>query len=307
MRAAGGGGGVFARSTRPFPFPFLPRVPGPAANGRDASGPAGSLLRAERVALNFLQRLSGVATATSLYASRIAAHGTKLLDTRKTTPLLRVLEKYAVRVGGGSNHRFSLSDGILIKENGIRAAGGIAPAVAAARSAAHHLLRVEVEAETLAAVGGGGGWADASSRHDPSMSGGRRALRRESSSGSGDHLGTVEGRPHGGGRRRRRCEITHSAPSFAISFELSDVKPCSVVLLRRPTCVLPPSASRAAEGYRLYASPPPRRAAARLLFESPPSVREGLLRRVRGDARDGEETLPSVMPGSPDPDTLARQ
>ncbi|MGB5196844.1 MAG: nicotinate-nucleotide diphosphorylase (carboxylating), partial [Candidatus Deferrimicrobium sp.] len=71
----------------------------------EASGPAGSLLRAERVALNFLQRLSGVATATSLYASRIAAHGTKLLDTRKTTPLLRVLEKYAVRVGGGANHR----------------------------------------------------------------------------------------------------------------------------------------------------------------------------------------------------------
>jgi nicotinate-nucleotide pyrophosphorylase (carboxylating) len=192
-----------------------------------ASGPAGSLLRAERVALNFLQRLSGVATATSLYASRIAPHGTKLLDTRKTTPLLRVLEKYAVRVGGGTNHRFSLSDGILIKENAIRAAGGIAPAVAAARSAAHHLLRVEVEAETIpdveAAVAAG---ADAVllDNMPPSMV--REAVARFGGivfleASGGIHLGNVEEYARTGVAAVAVGAITHSAPAFDISFELS--------------------------------------------------------------------------------------
>ena len=192
-----------------------------------ASGPAGSLLRAERVALNFLQRLSGVATATSLYASRIAAHGTKLLDTRKTTPLLRVLEKYAVRVGGGTNHRFSLSDGILIKENGIRAAGGIAQAVAAARSAAHHLLRVEVEAETLpdveAAIAAG---ADAVLLDNMAPSMVREAVARFGGivfleASGGIHLENVEEYARTGVAAVAVGAITHSAPAFDISFELS--------------------------------------------------------------------------------------
>jgi nicotinate-nucleotide pyrophosphorylase (carboxylating) len=115
----------------------------------EARGAVSSLLRGERVALNFLQRLSGVATLTARFAAALEGTGTVLLDTRKTTPLFRNLEKYAVRVGGGRNHRFSLSDGILVKENGIRAAGGVTAAVAAARRAAHHLCRVEVEVETL--------------------------------------------------------------------------------------------------------------------------------------------------------------
>jgi nicotinate-nucleotide pyrophosphorylase (carboxylating) len=115
----------------------------------EARGPVSALLRGERVSLNYLQRLSGVATLTARFAAALAGTGTILLDTRKTTPLLRNLEKYAVRTGGGRNHRFSLSDGILVKENGIRAAGGVAEAVAAARRAAHHLCRVEVEVETL--------------------------------------------------------------------------------------------------------------------------------------------------------------
>lgn len=115
----------------------------------EARGAASSLLRAERPALNFLQRLSGVATLTARFVEAVSGRGTRILDTRKTTPLFRALEKYAVRVGGGANHRFSLSDGVLVKENVIRAAGGIPEAVAAARKAVHWLGRVEVEAETL--------------------------------------------------------------------------------------------------------------------------------------------------------------
>jgi nicotinate-nucleotide pyrophosphorylase (carboxylating) len=191
----------------------------------ETSGPAGSLLMAERVALNFLQRMSGVATATSLYVSRIASHGTKLLDTRKTTPLLRVLEKYAVRVGGGANHRFSLSDGILIKENGIRAAGGIAPAVAAARSSAHHLLRVEVEAETLsdveAAVAAG---ADSVLLDNMSPAMVREAVVRFGKTvfleaSGGIHLGNIEEYALTGVAAIAVGAITHSAPAFDISFE----------------------------------------------------------------------------------------
>lgn len=110
-------------------------------------GRLAALLTGERTALNFLMRLCGVATHTrSVVAS---AGGLRVVDTRKTTPLLRALEKDAVRHGGAANHRYALYDGVLIKDNHIVAAGGIAAAVARARAAAHHLLRVEVEVETL--------------------------------------------------------------------------------------------------------------------------------------------------------------
>ncbi len=108
-------------------------------------GLAGGVLKAERVALNFLQRLSGVATMTAAY---VAAAGSCICDTRKTTPLMRSLEKRAVLHGGGRNHRFGLSDGVLIKDNHIAAAGGIAQAVARARDSVHHLLKIEVEVTT---------------------------------------------------------------------------------------------------------------------------------------------------------------
>jgi nicotinate-nucleotide pyrophosphorylase (carboxylating) len=113
-------------------------------------GPARSLLSAERVTLNFLGRLSGIATLTARCVE--AVHGThvRILDTRKTTPGLRSLEKDAVLLGGGQNHRYGLSDGVLIKDNHIKAAGGIAQAVTAARRTAQHLLKIEVECETLA-------------------------------------------------------------------------------------------------------------------------------------------------------------
>jgi nicotinate-nucleotide pyrophosphorylase (carboxylating) len=115
-------------------------------------GPAQSLLSAERVALNFLGHLSGIATIAAYCARALEGKQTRILDTRKTTPGLRSLEKMAVQLGGGQNHRFGLSDGILIKDNHIKAAGGITRAVAAARRVAPHLLKIEVECETLAEV-----------------------------------------------------------------------------------------------------------------------------------------------------------
>ena len=116
------------------------------------SGPAGSILSAERVALNFLGHLSGIATITARCVQAVAGTHTRILDTRKTTPGLRGLEKDAVLLGGGQNHRFGLSDGVLIKDNHIKAAGGIVQAVTAARRTAQHLLKIEVECETISEV-----------------------------------------------------------------------------------------------------------------------------------------------------------
>ena len=107
------------------------------------------LLMGERTALNFVQRLSGIATLTRRFVEKVAPYGVRIADTRKTTPLLRALEKYAVRCGGGVNHRSSLSDGILIKDNHIRAAGSLAEAVKRVKARVHHLLRIEVEAHSL--------------------------------------------------------------------------------------------------------------------------------------------------------------
>ncbi|NUQ01276.1 MAG: carboxylating nicotinate-nucleotide diphosphorylase [Armatimonadetes bacterium] len=116
------------------------------------SGSAAAVLTAERLALNLLQRLSGVASLTRQFVTAVEGTGVAILDTRKTTPGLRLLEKQAVVAGGGRNHRFGLSDGILIKDNHIIAAGGIAAAVAAARATASHGLKIEVEVETLVQV-----------------------------------------------------------------------------------------------------------------------------------------------------------
>ena len=115
-------------------------------------GSARSILTAERVALNFLQRLSGIATKTARFVALVEGAKARIVDTRKTTPGLRALEKYAVRVGGGFNHRFGLYDAILIKDNHIQAAGGITPAVQAAYAQAPHTMTVTVECDTLAQV-----------------------------------------------------------------------------------------------------------------------------------------------------------
>ena len=113
------------------------------------AGPAASILTAERVCLNFLMRLSGVATLTARYVKAVGRSQAAVVDTRKTTPGLRFLEKAAVRHGGGRNHRFALYDGLLIKDNHIAAAGSIALAVGRARAAAPHTLKIEVEVDTL--------------------------------------------------------------------------------------------------------------------------------------------------------------
>ncbi len=110
------------------------------------------LLSGERVALNFLQRMSGIASYTRRVADLLKGSNTKLLDTRKTTPNMRIFEKYAVRVGGGYNHRYNLSDGILLKDNHISAAGGVTKAISMAREYAPFVRKIEVEAETLEMV-----------------------------------------------------------------------------------------------------------------------------------------------------------
>jgi nicotinate-nucleotide pyrophosphorylase (carboxylating) len=112
-------------------------------------GPTRGVLTAERVALNFVGQLSGVATATRALVDAVAGTRARIVCTRKTTPGLRALEKYAVRCGGGFNHRFGLDDAILIKDNHIAAAGGIATAVGRARAGSAHMLKIEVEVDTL--------------------------------------------------------------------------------------------------------------------------------------------------------------
>lgn len=112
------------------------------------AGDAADLLMAERVALNLLQRMCGIATLTSRYVQAVSGTKARIVDTRKTTPGLREVEKYAVRVGGGINHRTGLYDGVLIKENHIAAAGGIAEAIRRARAYIPHTLKVEIETET---------------------------------------------------------------------------------------------------------------------------------------------------------------
>lgn len=116
------------------------------------AGPTISILTAERTALNFLQRLSGIATLTRHFAAAAGPAGVRVVDTRKTTPGWRALEKYAVRCGGGHNHRSSLGEHVLIKDNHIAAAGSLARAVRLARQAAPHTGKIEVEAKTLAEV-----------------------------------------------------------------------------------------------------------------------------------------------------------
>jgi len=118
----------------------------------EISGNLGSILTAERVALNFLQRMCGIATLTGQYVDEIKGTHAKILDTRKTAPGLRCLDKYAVRIGGGTNHRFGLYDGVLIKDNHIAAAGGISQALARVRGRLPHTLKVEVEVKNLPEV-----------------------------------------------------------------------------------------------------------------------------------------------------------
>ncbi len=115
----------------------------------EITGSARTILKGERVALNFLQRMSGIATITSKFCQEIEGFPVRIVDTRKTTPGLRILEKYAVSMGGGHNHRFGLYDAVLIKDNHIAVAGGIRPAVDSVRKQISHTVKIEVEVENL--------------------------------------------------------------------------------------------------------------------------------------------------------------
>ncbi|MCK4308917.1 MAG: carboxylating nicotinate-nucleotide diphosphorylase [Candidatus Atribacteria bacterium] len=115
----------------------------------EITGSAQTILKGERVALNFLQRMSGIATITSKFCQEVKDFPVRIVDTRKTTPGLRILEKYAVRMGGGHNHRFGLYDAILIKDNHLALAGGIKPAVNSVRKQISHTVKIEVEVENL--------------------------------------------------------------------------------------------------------------------------------------------------------------
>lgn len=123
---------------------------GPGDTALILDGPARAILTAERTALNLASRLSGIATATALMVAAVHPHKARITCTRKTTPGLRALEKQAIRAGGGVNHRFGLDDAILIKDNHIAIAGGVAIAIRRAKAAAGHLVRIEVEVDTLA-------------------------------------------------------------------------------------------------------------------------------------------------------------
>ncbi|MBA7498967.1 putative nicotinate-nucleotide pyrophosphorylase [carboxylating] [subsurface metagenome] len=115
----------------------------------EITGSAQIILKGERVALNFLQRMSGIATITSKFCQQVKDFSVRIVDTRKTTPGLRILEKYAVRMGGGYNHRFGLYDAVLIKDNHIASAGGIKSAVNSVRKQISHTVKIEVEVESL--------------------------------------------------------------------------------------------------------------------------------------------------------------
>jgi nicotinate-nucleotide pyrophosphorylase (carboxylating) len=193
-------------------------------------GPARTLLTAERTALNLLQRLSGVATATAAYVAAVAGTQARIIDTRKTTPGLRALEKQAVRHGGGHNHRFGLSDGVLIKDNHLAAIGGadrVTKAVQAARENAPHTMKIEVEvttmAETAEAADAG---ADVILLDNMSLEQMAEAVRivagRALTEASGGvRLDTVRGIAETGVDLISVGALTHSAPALDISLNFT--------------------------------------------------------------------------------------
>ncbi|PLX99052.1 MAG: nicotinate-nucleotide diphosphorylase (carboxylating) [Desulfuromonas sp.] len=146
---------VFAQLDREVGFEKLKEDGEKVARGEVLAwirGEARSLLQGERVALNLLQRMSGIASMTSRFVAEVSGTKAVVVDTRKTVPGLRVLDKYAVRMGGGRNHRTSLYDGVLIKENHVAAAGGIAAAITRARQRISHVLKIEIETRNLEEV-----------------------------------------------------------------------------------------------------------------------------------------------------------
>ncbi len=195
----------------------------------EISGPAAVLLRGERTALNFVQRLSGIATATRSYV-RAAGTGVRVLDTRKTTPGLRDLEKYAVRRGGGFNHRRDLSSMVLVKDNHLAVAGGVGPAVAAVRAAWGRRFRLEVEAATAAeareAAAAGADWVMLDNMTIPEMKKTVRLLRgRVKIEASGNvRLDNIRRIAETGVDFISIGRLTHSARAVDLSLEIKTTR-----------------------------------------------------------------------------------
>jgi len=189
------------------------------------SGPAAGILTGERVALNFLQRLSGVSTIAARYVDAASGTKAKIIDTRKTTPGLRLFEKWAVCVGGAHNHRHGLSDGVLIKDNHIIAAGGIGEAVRRARSYVHHLMKIEVEVKDLAQIDEAleaGADAILLDNMGPDLL--RQAVEKIGAkaiteASGGVNLNTVTAIAHSGVDLISVGALTHSAPALDISLD----------------------------------------------------------------------------------------
>jgi len=190
-------------------------------------GPARALLTAERTALNFVGRLSGVATLTADYVRPIAGTAARICCTRKTTPGLRALEKYAVRCGGGFNHRFGLDDAILIKDNHIAVAGGIRPVLQRARSFAGHLVKIEIEVDTLAQLDEvlDSGLADAVLLDNMDIASLRKAVERTQGrivleASGGIMLDTIAEIAATGVDYISSGALTHSAPNFDVAVDI---------------------------------------------------------------------------------------
>jgi nicotinate-nucleotide pyrophosphorylase (carboxylating) len=190
-------------------------------------GPARALLTAERTALNFVGRLSGVATLTADHVGRIAGSAARICCTRKTTPGLRALEKYAVRCGGGFNHRFGLDDAILIKDNHIAVAGGIRPVLQRARSVAGHLVKIEIEVDTLVQLDEvlDSGLADAVLLDNMDIASLRQAVQRTQGrivleASGGITLDTIAEIAATGVDYISSGALTHSAPNFDVAIDI---------------------------------------------------------------------------------------
>ena len=198
----------------------------PGAILAEMDGPARAILSAERVALNFLGRLCGVATLTAHYAEAIAHTEAKICCTRKTTPGLRAFEKYAVRCGGGVNHRFGLDAAILIKDNHIAVAGGVVPALRAAKNFVGHLVKIEIEVDNLdqlrevLAEGADAALLDnmslADMREAVAMAGGRLTLEAS----GGIHLGGLREVAETGVDLISSGALTHSAPALDLGLDI---------------------------------------------------------------------------------------
>jgi len=192
------------------------------------AGNTRGVLTAERTALNFLQRMSGIATLTAQYVDAVRGTKARILDTRKTAPGLRLLDKYAVRMGGGSNHRIGLFDGVLIKDNHLRAAGGVGEAVQRARAAAHHLLKIEVEVQTLEeveeAIAAGADVILLDNMCMDDILGALRAIagKCETEVSGGVNVATVRVLAETGVDYISVGKLTHSVPALDLSLEIAD-------------------------------------------------------------------------------------